>query len=143
VVGPLVGEYDGGLVGSLVGALDGGPVGGLVERLVGCEAKVLVVLLTEAFFLSIPCLNEVYAAIKKGDVYMIRIRVDSGGCNISRDKEKMWPIDVIGDDEDLELKRFVVLDKLAVLNTLPERGTLLSAREYTLDQLDKVVRLYV
>jgi hypothetical protein len=49
-------------------------------------------------------------------------------------------MDVIGDDDDLELKRLTVLEKLAVLNTLPGRGTLLSAREYTLSQLEKVVR---
>jgi hypothetical protein len=107
------------------------------------QAKVLVVLLTQAFFRSIPCLNEVYAAIKKGDVYIIPIRVDSGDYDISRDKEQMWPIDVIGDMDSLELKRLTVLEILAVLNTLPERGTLLSAREYTLGQLDKMVRLNV
>jgi hypothetical protein len=104
------------------------------------RARILVVLLTEAFFRSIPCLKEVYAAMKKGDVYIIPIRVDSGDYDISRYKEKMWPIDVIGDDEDLDLKRFVVIGKLAGLNTLPGRGTLLSAREYSLSQLNNVVQ---
>jgi hypothetical protein len=82
----------------------------------------------------------VYAAIKKDNVYIIPIRVNSGEYDIARNKEKMWPIDVIGDDDDLERKRLAVLDILADLNTLPERGTLLSDREYTLDQLVKVVQ---
>jgi hypothetical protein len=47
------------------------------------QAKVLVVLLTEAFFQSIPCLKEVYAAVKKGDVYIIPIRVDLKDYDIS------------------------------------------------------------
>jgi hypothetical protein len=50
--------------------------------------------------------------------------------------------DVIGDNDDLELKRFTVLEKLAGLNTIPERGTLLSAREYTLNQLVSQLRMY-
>jgi hypothetical protein len=91
------------------------------------RARVLVVLLTEAFFQSIPCLNEVYAAVKKG-IDIIPIRVDdSGDYDISRDKTRMWPIDVTGDDDDLQLRRFAVVEILAGLNTLPERGALLSA----------------
>jgi hypothetical protein len=107
------------------------------------RAKVLVVLLTEAFFRSIPCLIEVYEVIKRRDVYIIPIRVDSGDYDISRDKEKMWPLDVIGDDDDLERKRVAVLDIVADLSTLPERGTLLSAREHTLTQLFCLVQEYV
>jgi hypothetical protein len=41
------------------------------------QAKVLVVLLTKAFFRSIPCLKEVDAAIKKGGIYIIPTRVES------------------------------------------------------------------
>jgi hypothetical protein len=52
----------------------------------------------------------------------------------------MWPTGVIGDNDDLELKRFTVLEKLASLNTLPARGTLLTARENTLNQLVSRVR---
>jgi hypothetical protein len=52
------------------------------------EARVLVVLLAEAFFRSIPCLNEVYAAIKKC-VDIIPIRVDdSGDSDILRDETR-------------------------------------------------------
>jgi hypothetical protein len=53
------------------------------------QAKVLVVLLAGAFFQSIRCLNEVYAIIKKGDISIIPIRVDSGDYDISRDKENV------------------------------------------------------
>jgi hypothetical protein len=63
------------------------------------QAKVLVVLLTKAFFRSIPCLKEVDAAVQKGDIYIIPIRVESEeNYDVSRDKKKMWPIDVTGDD---------------------------------------------
>jgi hypothetical protein len=47
----------------------------------------------------------------------------------------MWPTGVIGDNDDLELKPLTVIEKQTGLNTIPERGTLLSAREYTLNQL--------
>jgi hypothetical protein len=98
------------------------------------RARVLGVLLTEAFFQSIPGLNEVFATIEKGDIYIIPIRVDdSGDSDISRDKERMWPTGVVGDNVSFDLKRFTVVEKLAGLNALPERGTLLSARDHTLN----------
>jgi hypothetical protein len=82
----------------------------------------------------------VYAAIKKCfDIIPIRVD-DSGDSDIARDETRMWPTGVIGDNDDLELKRFTVLEKLASLNTSPARGTLLTARENTLNQLVSRVR---
>jgi hypothetical protein len=51
-----------------------------------------------------------HATTKKG-LNIIPIRVnDSGNSDISRDETRMWPIDVIGDNDDLELKCFMVFD---------------------------------
>jgi hypothetical protein len=64
----------------------------------------------EMYFLRIfkgTVLVVLHTTIKKG-LNIIPIRVnDSGNSDISRDETRMWPIDVIGDNDDLELKRFM------------------------------------
>jgi hypothetical protein len=56
-------------------------------------------------------------------MYIIPIRVDdSGDSDISRNKDIMWPSDVISDNAGLELKRLTVVEQLVGRCSFPGRG---------------------
>ena len=112
-------------------------------RLEHKNARVLVVLLSKAFFQSIPCLMEVHKAIKKGLV-IIPVRVEEPRRrhgDIARDMENMWPDATIEEYARAEwkievlyktnlkktqLQRYFVKEALGNLNTFPPRGSLFS-----------------
>jgi hypothetical protein len=71
---------------------------------------------------------------------MIPIRVDSGDYDISRNKENHQSLDSCPTFCRPADRMKHSSDRSLALSTLPERGTLLSGRAYTLDQLVKVVQ---
>jgi hypothetical protein len=103
----------------------------------------LVVLLSKAFFQSLPCLREVHDAIAKGLV-IIPVRVEESGStviDIARDMESMWPDEIIVKYvssvtknnityskklKQTRLQRFNVKNELSNANTLPARGSRLT-----------------
>ena len=112
-------------------------------RLDHANARVLVTLLSKAFFQSIACLKEVHDAIEKGLV-IIPVRVEeseSGAIDIARDMASMWPDATIENYARFETSNNLayskkleqttrqslkVKDTLRSANTLPERGSLLT-----------------
>lgn len=63
------------------------------------ETKVLVALMTKAFFRSMWCLQEVNFALEQHDCVIVPVRVEAlkseNRIDISRDKDNMWPSEVI------------------------------------------------
>ena len=110
-------------------------------RLEHANARVLVTLLSKAFFQSIACLKEVHDAIEKGLV-IIPVRVEeseSGAIDIARDMASMWPDATIEEYaksetsndiaywtklEQTRLQRLHAQMALRNLNTFPPRGSL-------------------
>ena len=111
-------------------------------RLEHANARVLVVLLSKAFFFqSIACLKEVHAAIEKG-LEIIPVRVEeseSRAIDIARDTESMLPDETIQNYarsdsrndtlyqkklQDTQVQRYAVKEALGNLNTFPPRGSL-------------------
>ena len=112
-------------------------------RLEHTNAKVLVALLSKAFFQSLPCLKEVHDAIQN-KLVIIPVRVEESGgraSDIARDMESMWPDAMIekyvrsdSKNENVywttlkqtKLQRLRVKNALKTMNTLPARGSLLT-----------------
>jgi hypothetical protein len=110
-------------------------------RLEHKNARVLVVLLSKAFFQLIPCLKKMHKAVEKGLV-IIPVRVEEPGKrdgDIARDMESMWPdtmiekyarkewqIEVLYTENlnTIRLKKYAVKEALGNLNTFPPRGSL-------------------
>ena len=122
------------------------------------NARVLVVLLSKAFFQSMPCLKEVHDAIEKG-LEIISVRVEeseSGASDFARDTESMWPdatiekyfksglkdqdIRYLRRVEDAKLQRLKVRNNLGKLNTSPPRGTIFHCSSNGLEDLISQVR---
>ena len=107
------------------------------------DARVLVVLLSKAFFQSLACLKEVHSALQN-DLVIIPVRVEESGrkdVDIARDKESMWPDALIEKHASssttnditckhkltrIQMRRLKVKNLLTNANTLPARGCLLT-----------------
>jgi len=112
-------------------------------RVEHANARVLVVLLSKAFFQSLPCLREVHDALQNG-LLVISVRAEESGSRaiaIAREKESMWPDAMIEKYARSEtkneiayqkklkrtkLQRLNVKNELKDANTLPARGSLLT-----------------
>jgi hypothetical protein len=82
------------------------------------KSKVLIVLMTKALFASRPCLKEIAAAIDKG-LTIIPLRLEE---DLPRGEDQ-WPMKDDEDDDEFELERIKVVEKINKLNCLPARGT--------------------
>jgi hypothetical protein len=85
------------------------------------KAKVMVALLNDAYFQSIPCLKELEAAMK-GGVKILPVRIQE---NYPSVKEQWKIISDKGNAND-KLTRMEVQDHLAILNAIPHPGTILT-----------------
>jgi serine/threonine protein kinase len=128
---------------------------GYFLRLEHEDARVLVILLSKAFFQSLACLKEVHAALRNR-LEIIPVRAEeseTGASDTARDMGSMWPDALIEKDarseyknettylaklEATKLQRLKVRDKLMNANTLPARGYVLTDGNALRDLINRV-----
>jgi predicted DNA-binding WGR domain protein len=119
------------------------------------KAKVLIILLSKAFFESMACLREVNYAIETG-VEIIPVRIEDCSSDVARDRNAMWPTRVIHNNiasgdavrqrrkalRDAFLQQCSARQLLSNVNTHPARGTLLNCKT-AMPDLVETVRSYI
>ena len=95
------------------------------------KCKVFVALQTRAYFESIPCLEEMHRAVKRG-AYILPVRVEE---DLPKPRDQ-W-LDIKTDEDELMLE--TVQSKVAPLNHFPPRGTLLN-QEGAFDELIEKIK---
>ena len=106
-------------------------------RLDHAKARVLVVLLSKAFFQSIACFKEVHDAIKK-KLVIIPVRVEEseiGAIDIARDMESMWPEAIIEKYSLMSDNRFC-----QIVGTFPRPQAMMGMRQkLSREERDKAI----
>lgn len=82
----------------------------------GQLAKILIVFLTEALFTSVACLNEIHAAVQN-NIRIIPIRIQDVNM-----KDVAWWKEHVKNDDELRIKRNMVVGVLKGLNSIPVPG---------------------
>jgi hypothetical protein len=101
------------------------------------KAKVFIALLNQAYFKSLPCMNELHRAIN-AKLKIVLVRTEE---NTPPPKEDQWKEDIWKGKmtADAELERMDVRDFVGKKNVMPHPGTLLTVPE-TFDEILKIIR---